>query len=238
MTPQAATLTVLPEPRREPEADGLRVLLVDGPPVMRAGLRALLARAGDLAPVGEAGAGDDAAGEAARLRAQVVVVDLGGAEDGGLERIARIAAVAPGARVLALAPGEDLALPLAAVRAGARGVAARSASEDDLLRAVRAVGRGDASFSGAVADKMLAHLATARAARDERCGQLTDREGEVLELLARGASTGEIALRLHLSAKTIRNHVSSICRKLRVLDRTQAALRAREHGWGGGAVRS
>jgi DNA-binding NarL/FixJ family response regulator len=204
------------------------VLLVDAHPVVRAGLRAVLADARDLEAAGDAGDAREAARRAAELRPDVVV--LGAHEDASAIREVRRAA--PDARVLVLAAVDDLPSVLGAVRAGARGYVLKDAGEEEVVRAVRAVGRGHATFGADVADRLLEHLATAEPPAGGLFARLGARERDVLELLAQGAATGQIARRLHLSPKTVRNHVSAICTKLEVVDRTQAALLAREAGWG------
>ena len=213
----------------------LRVLLVDDHPLVRAGLRTAIAHSPDLELVGETRDAREAVGEAARLAADVVVLDPR-ADRAALDALARLRATAPRTRVLVLSESEELTSMLEAVRAGAQGYVLKSAAEDDIRSAIRAVGRGQATFGCRVAERVLEHLATATAsAPGGRFADLTQRERDVLDQLACGASTVAIARRLHLAPKTVRNYVSAICAKLGVGDRTQAALQAREAGFGVGA---
>jgi DNA-binding NarL/FixJ family response regulator len=210
----------------------LRILLADDHPVLRGGLRALMAETDDLEVVGEAATMPDAIDAAARLRPDVVVMDLRMPGGDGIEATRRIVGARPETGVLVLTMHDDEASVFAAMRAGARGYAVKGSGEEAILSAVRAVGRGEAIFGPAVADRLLELLADAPALAARAFPELTEREREVLELLSQGASNGEIARRLHLSPKTVRNHVSNVCTKLGVTDRAQAALRAREAGLG------
>jgi DNA-binding NarL/FixJ family response regulator len=127
--------------------------------------------------------------------------------------------------------GDDESI-FAAMRAGARGYLLKDASHDELRRAIESVGSGEAIFGAGVAQRMVGFFARARALGVEPFPELTDREREVLEELARGASNSTIAMHLGISLKTVRNHVSTILSKLMVVDRAQAIIRAREAGFG------
>jgi DNA-binding NarL/FixJ family response regulator len=208
-----------------------RVLIADDHPVFRAGLRALIEQSGDLTFAGEAQNADEAVDKAGMLRPDVVVLDLR-MPGGGLSATRRIAAAVPSAGILLLTMHDDEESVLAAMRAGARGYVLKGAHEDDIVRAIRAVASGEAIFGAAVADLLLDLFADAPPAAERAFPDLTDREREILELLAHGSSNGQIAQRLDLAPKTVRNHVARICNKLQVLDRAQAALRAREAGLG------
>jgi DNA-binding NarL/FixJ family response regulator len=216
--------------RDEASHDTARVLFAHGTPVFRAGLRTLLTRVADLAVAGEVHDGHNAARRVRELRPDVVVLTLESPGAAALAAIRRIASATSGARVLVLASDPGLFSLVDAVRAGARGLVLSSAGEDDIIRAIRSVARGDATFGSDLADHVLTHIATAEPPVAASVSKLTDRERDVPALLGRGDSTGQIALALGLSAKTVRNHISSICTKLGVLDRTQAALHAREAG--------
>ena len=210
----------------------VRVLLVDDHPLVQAGLRAAIARAPGLELVGESRDARAAVGEAKRLGADIVVVDPR-ADRAALDAVARLRALAPATRVLVLSESDELATMLEAVRAGAQGYLLKSAQEEDIGAAIRAVGRGQATFGPEVAERVLAHLASSEPP-DTPFPQLTVRERAVLQQLATGASTAAMARRLHLKPKTVRNYLSAICAKLGVADRTQAALLAREAGYGAG----
>jgi DNA-binding NarL/FixJ family response regulator len=214
------------------DASTLRVLVPDGPPLLRAGLRAVLGRVEGVTLVGEARDLQDAARQVGHLQPDVVVLDFEHLGPAPLPAIARIASAAPDVHVLVLGLRQDVSSLLGAVRAGARGYVLKTACAEDIVRAIRSVGRGEVTFGAGVADGVLEYIAAAEPRARDAFEQLTGRERDVLALLAQGASTGQIALRLQLSAKTVRNYISIICGKLGVLDRTQAALQAREAGYG------
>jgi DNA-binding NarL/FixJ family response regulator len=209
----------------------LRVVLGDTDPVVRAGLRALVAGADDLELAGEVPDLAAAPHRARDLRPDVVVVELTRGVADSLTVVRSIARGAPDAHVLVLAGEHGRERLRRAVDAGAHGWVDLGADEDELLNAIRVVGRGAMLFAPAVADDVQSLLAGGGRASDA-FPQLSGREREVLELLAQGASNGQIAQTLYLSPKTVRNHLSTICNKLQVVDRLQAALRAREAGLG------
>jgi DNA-binding NarL/FixJ family response regulator len=219
----------------EPDAGGgvLRVLTADDHPTFRAGLRAVLAAAPDLELVGEAGTGREALALTAQLRPDVVVMDVQMPDLDGIETTRRLVTTAPAARVLIVTMFEDDATVFRAMRAGARGYVLKGASFDELLRAIRAVGHGEALFGPGVAERLLDWFAAAPPpVEPDAFPELSPREREVLELLTHGRRNQEIAAALFLSPKTVRNLVSSILAKLQVSDRAQAALRARDAGLG------
>jgi len=210
----------------------LRVVLGDTDPVVRAGLRALVAGVDDLELAGEVPDLVAAPHRARELRADVVVVELTRGVADSLAVVRSIARGAPDAHVLVLAGEHEGERLRRAVELGVRGWVDLGADEDELLTAIRAVGRGAMLLAPAVADHVR-ELATEReGSAGEAFPQLSRRERQVLELLAEGASNAQIAQTLYLSPKTIRNHLSAICNKLQVVDRLQAALRAREAGLG------
>lgn len=211
----------------------LRVLIADDHPFFRDGLHMLLDTTADIAVVGEAATGEEAVALAAELRPDIVLMDLKMPDPGGIEATRRILRADPGVRVLVLTMFEDDASVFAAMRAGARGYALKDAAKDDVLRAIRAVGQGEAIFSPAVAARVLDHFTAARPAAPRALFPgLTEREREVLLLLTRGATNAEIARLLSLSGKTVANYVSVILGKLQVTSREEAAQRAREAGLG------
>jgi DNA-binding NarL/FixJ family response regulator len=152
---------------------------------------------------------------------------------GGVEATRRITSAAPQVAVLVVTMLDDDEAVFAAMRAGARGYVVKGQDTEDVLRAVRSVARGDAVFGPAVAGRVLSYLTRPLSARDPVLfPELSDREREVLELLARGHRNSDIARALVLSPKTVRNHVSSIFSKLQVADRSDAIARARSAGLG------
>jgi DNA-binding NarL/FixJ family response regulator len=213
----------------------IRVLVVDDHPTFRRGLGALLASLPDVELVGEAADGESAVELTASLGPDVVVMDLNMPGTGGIEATRRIVAAQPSIAVLALTMLDDDESVFAAMRAGARGYVVKGADTDDVLRALESVARGDAVFGPAVAGRVLSYLTRPLSARDPMLfPELSEREREVLELMARGLSNGEIARRLFVSPKTVRNHASNVFTKLQVSDRSEAVLRARRAGLGGG----
>ncbi|HLJ08557.1 MAG TPA: response regulator transcription factor [Acidimicrobiia bacterium] len=210
----------------------VRLLIVDDHPVVRQGLRAFLATRADFDVVGEAGDGEAAVAEAARLRPDVILMDLVMPGLDGLEAIGRIRAADPAARILVLTSfaSEEQVLP--ALRRGAAGYLLKDAAPAELEAAIRAVHRGDGLLDPAVTRTVLAEVVRPEpgAAADQGLEALTPREREVLGLLGRGMTNAAIARELFVAEKTVKTHVSSILAKLRLADRTQAALFAARHG--------
>lgn len=214
----------------------IRVVLADDHPMYRYGLTAVLQQADPIDVV--ASVGDGAALESAvrELEPDVVVTDLSMPGLDGVTATRRLLEARPDLAILVLTMHEDDEHVFAALRAGARGYLVKGADGEEIVRAVCSVAAGDAVYGGSVAHRIVASFAgrgaespTGRAFPD-----LTPREGEVLELLALGCRNHEIARRLGMSEKTVRNHVSQVLTKLQVPDRTAAALRAREAGIGPG----
>lgn len=211
----------------------IRTLVADDHPLFRAGLRALFGALPDIALVGEAATGAEAIARAAALAPDVILMDIKMPDLNGIEATRRILAAQPQVGIVVLTMFEDDDLVFAAMRAGARGYILKGADEGELLRAVRAVARGEALFGPAIAARLLGFFAGARSATPPPpLPGLTGREREVLELIAAGHNNQAIAARLFLSPKTVRNHISSIFAKLRVADRAGAIVRAREAGLG------
>jgi DNA-binding NarL/FixJ family response regulator len=223
--------------RPEPEQtvkEQLRVVLADDHPVFRGGLKALLATDAEVEIVGEAATGAEAVELVAREQPDVVVMDLHMPDLDGVAATRQIVQTSPHAAVLVLTMFDDDDSVFAAMRAGARGYLLKGANQADVLRAVHLVGVGGAMFGPAIAQRVVEYLARPRAsAAAVAFPELTDREHEVLDLLASGHSNATIAVRLHISDKTVRNHVSNIFTKLAVADRAHAIVRAREAGLGG-----
>ena len=211
----------------------LRVLLADDHPVFRRGLGALLSSLEETVVVGEASDGADAVRLAAELAPDVVVMDLNMPGMNGVEATRGIIADRSNTAVLVLTMSEDDDSVFAAMRAGARGYLVKGSDTDEVIAAIMAVGRGDAIFGPTVAQRILSLLTRPLSAYDEQMfPELTHREREVLDLIATGVSNADIARRLSLSPKTVRNHISNVFTKLQVADRAQAIVRARAAGLG------
>ncbi len=211
----------------------LQILIVDDHPLFRKGMRALLGSTDDVAVIGEAATGAEAIEMAGALRPDLILMDLQMPAGGGLAATREITSRNPDARVLVVTLFEDNESIFAALQAGARGYILKDADEDEILRAIRAVGQGEAIFSPAIASRLMDYFAAPPAPAPEKpFPELTDRELEILTLIARGLSNATIAEELVISLKTVRNHVSNIYGKLQVADRAQAALRARDAGLG------
>jgi len=213
--------------------DSLRVLIADDHPLFRAGVRAMLASAPDTELIGEATTGTEAVSLAAELRPDLVMMDVQMPETDGVEATRRISHESPEINILVVTMFEDDGTVFQAMRAGARGYVLKGANYAEMLRAIRAVGNGEAIFSPQIAVRLVNFFADIRpAALPQAFPELSDREHEILDLIAKGLKNPEIAGQLFLSPKTVRNHVSTILHKLQVADRAQAILRAREAGLG------
>ena len=211
----------------------VRVLIADDHPHFRDGLRALLLSAPDLEVVGEAGDGEDAISLAAELQPDVILMDLNMPGVGGIEATRRILHTSPHIAILVISMFEDDDSIFAALQSGARGYLLKGALKAEILRSIRAVSSGEAIFGPAIAKRLMQYFASPRpTAPQDAFPELTEREREILTLIAQHETNPEIAKRLHLSPKTIRNHVSNIFTKLQVADRAQAIIRAREAGLG------
>lgn len=207
------------------------LVLADDHPVFAAGLRAALEAEPDLTVLAVAGTGEDAVRAALEHRPDVAVLDLTMPDGDGLWVCRRMRASGLGTRALILTMYDDDENVLAALRAGAHGYLLKGSGPDEIAAAVRAVARGEALFGAGIAARMLALFA--RSASSAPFPQLTERETEVLALLAAGRDNAAAAHRLGVSSKTVRNHVSNIIVKLHVSDRAGAILRARDAGLGG-----
>jgi DNA-binding NarL/FixJ family response regulator len=209
----------------------MRVLIVDDHPLFRDGLRGLLESVADLEVCGEAGSGSEAVELAANLQPDVILMDLNMPALDGIEATRRIVQDSPRANVLVVTMYEDDESVFAALRAGARGYVLKGAPQVETLRAIRAVGNGEAIFGPGIASRVMRYFAAGGSAIAASVfPELTERETEILRLIAQGRTNEDIAEQLVLSLKTVRNHVSNICGKLQVADRAQAVIRAREAG--------
>lgn len=207
----------------------IRILIADDHALVREGLRSLLATEQGMTVVGEAANGREAVRRFELLRPDVVLMDLVMPEMDGIEAIQAIKAIDPGARVLAITSFSDDDKVLPAIRAGALGYLLKDSSPYDLLQGIRHVFHGEASLDPTIALKLIQEVNRPKGEVGE--GEaLSERETEVLRLVAQGMTNAEIAYRLKVSERTVRNHVGSILSKLHVANRTQAALYAVRQG--------
>jgi len=210
-----------------------RILIADDHSAFRAGLRAALETAGSLRVVGEAATGEAAITRTSQLQPDVVLMDVNMPGIDGIEATRRIVDASPHVAVLVLTMHDDDDTVFAAVRAGARGYLLKGAQRAELLRAIRAVEAGEAIFGPGVARRLMAFFARpSPRPQQDAFPQLTEREREILDLIAEGRSNADITTHLVLSPKTVRNHISNIFSKLQVRDRSEAIVRAREAGLG------
>jgi len=213
----------------------VRLLIADDHPVFRRGLRAMLEVEDGLEVVGEAATGTIAVAMCRDLQPDLVLMDLNMPDLDGVSATRQILHDSPHVRVLVLTMFDDDDSVFAAMRAGAHGYVLKGAGHDEVHHAVHVVASGGAMFGPAVAQRVLEFFSRPRPAGVALAfPQLTDREHEILDMLAQGHANQTIAARLFLSQKTVRNHVSNIFAKLAVADRAQAIVRAREAGLGGG----
>ncbi|WP_214105045.1 response regulator transcription factor [Acrocarpospora catenulata] len=208
----------------------IRVVLVDDHPLLRHGLRALLEEVGGAEVVGEADDGESAVEVVLATAPDVVVMDLVMPGTSGLEATRRLIDRRPDLGILVLTMSEDDASVFAALRAGARGYVLKGTGGADFIAAVRTVARGEAVYGAAVARRIRRFLTTGPGSGP--FPELTQREREILDLLASGKSNADIARILFLSVKTVKNHLTNIFAKLQVADRAQAVVRARQAGLG------
>ena len=213
-------------------AEVVRLLVAEDHPVYRDGLRALLGSLAGVELIGEAEDGDAAVRIATELRPDVVLMDLAMPGRNGIDATRAITAARPEVAILVLTMFADDDSVFSAMRAGARGYLLKDADRDELSRAIDTIANGGAIFGPGVARRVQAFFAATAGARASPFPELTAREREVLDRIARGEANQEIARRLGISVKTVRNHVSNILDKLMVADRPQAIVRAREAGLG------
>jgi len=213
----------------------VRVLIADDHPVFRFGIHALLEATHDMTVVGEATSGDEVIAFAEELHPDIILMDVRMPGVNGIDATRRILHTRPQVRVLVVTMFEDDSSVFAAMRAGARGYVLKEATNEEIVQAIRTVGNGGATFSPAIATRLIAFFAQPHFSIPKTIfPELTDREREILDLLARGQSTTELGNRLGLSSKTISNYISNILTKLQVTDRAEAIVRARDAGLGEG----
>ena len=218
--------------------DTIQILIADDHALFRNGLQALLESVADTAVIAQAATGAEAVALAAQHQPDVVLMDIhmpvaDGSGINGIEATRRIVHTSPHIGVIIITMFEDDDSVFAAMRAGARGYVLKGADQDEMLRAIRAVAGGEALFGSAIATRLM-NFFTAPTWNTPTTlfPELTDREREILDCIARGDSNSDIAQNLHISPKTVSNHISNIFSKLHVADRAQAIVRAREAGLG------
>jgi DNA-binding NarL/FixJ family response regulator len=213
--------------------DSVRVIIAEDHPLFREGMRGRLDRVADIAVVGEAASGDEAVELAKELEPDVILMDIKMPGLNGIEATREIQRANPLIGILVLTMFEDDDSVFAAMRAGAKGYLLKDSGGEGVVHAIRAVASGEAVFGPGVAERIIGFFSAPRAAAPQRAfPELTEREEEVLSLVAQGKSNREIARQLFVSLKTVRNHVSNILLKLQVADRAQAVIRARDAGMG------
>jgi DNA-binding NarL/FixJ family response regulator len=210
----------------------IRVLLADDHPVVRDGLSALLSSMSGIEVVGQAGSGEEAVREAALAEPDVIIMDLRMPGLDGVGATREILRARPQTAVLVLTMFDEDDLIASALSAGARGYLLKGAEQSDIERAIRTVASGESVFSGEVARKLIDRLTGAPPAGATPLPTLTAREREVVDRMATGANNQAIASTLHLSPKTLSNHISSIFSKLGVESRSEAIILARDAGLG------
>jgi DNA-binding NarL/FixJ family response regulator len=216
----------------------IRLLIVDDHTLFREGLLAIFLAVDDIKVVGEAAGGAEAVEQARQLQPHIILMDIQMADMNGIEATARILERQPDTKVIMLTMLEDSESLFAAMMAGARSYVLKGADKAEVLRTIRAVAAGDVLFGAAMADRVSDYFRRLKGAPRWQAGpaaafpELSEREAEVLDRIARGLNNHEIAAQLHITVKTVSNHISNIFSKLQVADRAQAIIKAREAGLG------
>jgi DNA-binding NarL/FixJ family response regulator len=219
-----------PSSERPTKAPPLRVLLVDDHEVVRGGIRALLQATEDIIVTAEAGSVREAVDEADRTRPDVVVMDVRLADGSGIEATREIRASHPKTQVVMLTSFADDEALFASIMAGASGYVLKQVKGDELVRAIRTVGRGESLLDPAVTKSVLDRLRKGKhLMTDEKLARLSPQEERILSLVADGKTNREIGEELHLAEKTVKNYVSSILSKLEVARRAEAAAYLARH---------
>lgn len=213
--------------------DIIRVLIADDHTLLRDGLKSLLLSVDDVSVIGEASTGQETVDFAIETQPDIVLMDIQMPGINGIEATRQILHQAPHIGVIMLTMFEDDDSVFAAMRAGARGYVLKGADQSVMLRAIRSVANGESLFSPEIARRLMSFFGNLKPdSRADVFPELTEREREILHHIASGHTNADIAQELVISLKTVRNHVSNIFNKLQVADRAQAALRARQAGFG------
>lgn len=210
----------------------IRVLIADDHTLFRSGLRALLNLFPDLQVIGEASTGDETITKSLELLPDIVLMDIQMPGVNGIEATRQIIQKNPKTGVIVVTMFEDDSSVFLAMRAGARGYILKDAGEEEVLRAIRGVASGEAIFGSAIATRLVHFFTKSHEESSVVFPELSEREREILDLIARGDTNTEIVQQLVLSPNTVRNHISNIFSKLQVADRAQAIIRARDAGLG------
>lgn len=211
----------------------IRVLVADDHPAFRRGLQLMLADTDDISIEGEAASGSQAVELGEQLAPDVILMDLRMPNLDGIEATRRLSRNNPAPAIVVLTMFEDDDSVLAAMRAGARGYVLKGAEQDEIIRAIRAAAAGEAIFGPEIAQRVIDHFTNSAGPQTTAFPALTERERQVLELIAAGKGNASIAHELMINLKTVRNHVSNIFTKLQVSDRSAAIVKARQSGLGG-----
>jgi DNA-binding NarL/FixJ family response regulator len=215
----------------------IRLLIVDDHTLFREGLAAIFLAVSDFEVVGEAASGEDAVEKAQQMHPHVILIDIQMGELNGIEATARILERLPDTKIIILTMMEDSESLFAAMMAGARGYVLKGADKSEVLRTIRAVASGDVLFGAAIANRVTDYFRSLNRLQSPQpptvaFPELSERELDVLDRIARGLNNHEIAEQLHITVKTVSNHISNIFSKLQVADRAQAIIRARDAGLG------
>ncbi len=215
----------------------IRVLIVDDHTLFREGLQAIFLAVQDIEIVGEAATGREAIEQAQQLHPEVILMDIQMDDINGVEACRQILSVQPDTGIIMLTMLEDSDSLFAAISAGARGYVLKGADKAEVLKTIRAVAQGEVLFGSAIARRitgLFRNLGNVRVGdrKPSAFPDLTERESEILQLIAQGLNNQDISMRLEITAKTVSNHISNIFNKLQVADRAQAIVKARKAGLG------
>jgi DNA-binding NarL/FixJ family response regulator len=211
----------------------VRILIVDDHTLFREGVRAILKAVSDFEIVGEAATGEEAIDKVSTLKPDIILMDIQMPDINGVEATIKILKEHPEMGIIILTMLEDDDSLFSALRAGARGYVLKGADKAEMVKSIRAVANGEALFGPAIANRLTRFFKNpGRMKKQSAFPELTDREFEVLELIAKAHNNQEIAENLHISIKTVSNHISNVFNKLQVADRTEAIFKARDAGLG------
>ena len=211
-------------------SEAIQILIADDHPVVREGLIAMIKREPDFQVVGEASNGLEAVKKTRELKPDIVLMDLRMPELDGVEAMRQISTFAPATKFIILTTFSDDEYIFRGIEAGARAYLLKDAPREDLFRAIRAVHRGESLIQPVVASKVLDRFAELSRQAQAPADLLSEREIEVLKLIAKGDANKEIAAELHITDSTVKTHVSSIFQKLNAKDRTDAVMQAVKRG--------